>query len=199
MSDAPNAGRSWPADLVIGRFDALRHDAAGFDCGKADLNAYIQHGVLEDERDRTTACYVLASRAETNSTRPVLGYFTLNSFALSKRQARRRDRDRSLGRYDPVPAVLIGRLALDVSMQRQGLGSVLLAEAIGRVLEMSQAIGAAVVVVHAIDDDAAAFYEHQGFTRFRDEPNHLSYPLATFAAAIASLDQPRDDATPGRP
>jgi hypothetical protein len=65
------------------------------------------------------------------------------------------------------------------------LGSVLLVSALVQILSIREQLGIAVVVVHAIDDVAAAFYEHQGFTRFRDEPRHLYYPLATFEALIA--------------
>jgi GNAT superfamily N-acetyltransferase len=83
-----------------------------------------------------------------------------------------------------VPALLIGRLALDTAFQGQGLGSVLLISALNTILTFRESIGVAVVVVHALDDEAATYYEHQGFTRFRDEPNHLYYPLATFEAAL---------------
>lgn len=114
----------------------------------------------------------------------MIGYFTLNSFAFPKEQGRRRDRDRHLGAYNPVPAILIGRLAPDESFQGQGLGSVLIFEALYRSLALSAQIGAAVVVVHASDANVARFSEHQGCTRFRDEPLHLYYPLKTFARAV---------------
>jgi hypothetical protein len=45
-------------------------------------------------------------------------------------------------------------------------------------------LGVSAVAVHSIDDAAASFYEHHGFTRFRDEPGHLYYPLATFEASL---------------
>lgn len=168
----------------IERFDASRHDTASFTCGNATLDLYVQTTITRDEHQHTAAAYVLVDPAAPSR---VLGYFTLNSFAFARGQARRRDRDRSLGGYDPVPAVLIGRLALDRSVQGQGLGSVLLVFALDRVLAIRDAIGVAVVIVHAIDDAAASFYEHHGFTRFRDEPHHLYYPLATFAASLGAI------------
>jgi GNAT superfamily N-acetyltransferase len=168
----------------VERFDPDRHDGSRFACGNPELDAYIRGRVERDELDHTAAAYVLVDPAEPAAARRVIGYFTLNSFALPKRQARRRDRQHHLGAYDPVPAVLIGRLALDAAFQGQGLGSVLLVAALTRVLAVREQLGVAVVVVHAIDDAAAAFYEHQGFVRFRDEPNHLYLPLATFETGL---------------
>ena len=81
--------------------------------------------------------------------------------------------------------MLIGRLALDRDFQGRGLGSALLTSALIQILTIRESIGVAVAVVHAIDDAAAAFYEHQGFTRFRDQPHHLYYPMVTFEAALA--------------
>jgi GNAT superfamily N-acetyltransferase len=140
--------------------------------------------VERDEAQHTAVTYVLVSAQASEHPTRIIGYFTVNSFTLTRKQARRRDRDKHLGSYDPVPAVLIGRLALDSAFQGQGLGNALVVSALNTVLSIRESLGVAVVVVHALDDDAAEFYEHQGFTRFRDEPNHLYYPLATFEAAL---------------
>jgi GNAT superfamily N-acetyltransferase len=169
---------------TVERFDASKHDVSQFTCGNTSLDDYIHQTVTRDEAQRTAVTYVLLEASEPSVQRRILGYFTLNSYTLARSQARRRDRDKHLGPYDPVPAVLIGRLALDSAYQRQGLGSVLLTSALMQVLTIRQSLGVAVVVVHAIDDAAASFYEHYGFTRFRDEPSHLYYPLATFEMAI---------------
>jgi GNAT superfamily N-acetyltransferase len=176
--------RSASISPIVERFDRSRHDVLGFACGNPTLDHYIQQTVIRDEDDHTAAAYVLVSPAQPGTSRRVIGYYTLSSFALSKGQTRRRDRDKYLGAYEPVPAALIGRLALDAEFQGRGLGSVLLSAALGRVLIIREALGIAVAVVHAIDEAAAAFYEHQNFTRFRSEPNHLYYPLATFVAGI---------------
>jgi GNAT superfamily N-acetyltransferase len=170
----------------IERFDKARHDVSRFSCGKAALDTYIHETVGRDEAHHTAVTYVLVDAGEPANACRVIGYFTLNTYAFSRKQARRRDRDKYLGNYEPVSAILIGRLALDSEFHHQGLGSVLIVSALDRVLTIRESIGVAVVVVHALDEEAAAFYEHQGFTRFRDEPNHLYYPLATFEAAIAA-------------
>jgi GNAT superfamily N-acetyltransferase len=116
------------------------------------------------------------------------------SFSFSRRQARRRDRDRLLGQYDPVPAVLIGRLAVALGQQGKGIGSVLLYSALVQVLRIRERVGVTAVAAHSIDDAAASIYEHFGFTRFRDEPRHLYYPLATFEASFAAVMDTAADA-----
>lgn len=183
----PSAEGSDPTPaIVVERLDARRHNVGRFRCGKSDLDAYLHETVARDEHQRTAVAYVLVDADESAQLRRVIGYFTLNSFAFATRQARRRDQDRHFGRYDPVPAILIGRLALDTDFQGRGLGSVLMVSALAQVVTIGETLGVAVVVVHAIDDEAAAFYEHQGFTRFRDEPHHLYFPRATIMAGLAA-------------
>lgn len=178
--------------VLVERFDRSRHDTSHFQCGEPSLDEYIHHLLARDEADRTAVAYALLARIDPAPARRVLGYFTLSSYTFSKRQARRRDRDRYLGVYDPVPAILIGRLALDMAYQGRGLGNALLAAALREALEVSQQLGATAVVVQALHDLAAAFYAHLGFTRFRDEPNQLYVPLETFVRGIRS-----DTAGPG--
>lgn len=169
---------------VIERFDSLRHDTARFSCGQLTLDDYLRHRLERDVAERTAIGYV--SIDVTDPGRRIVGYFTISSFAFAKKQGRRRDQDKYLGGYGQVPAVLIGRLALDRVYQGRGLGSTILIAALKLILDTSHTLGIAVVVVHAKDDSAATFYEKHGFTRFRDEPAHLYLPLAAFAAALGS-------------
>lgn len=85
-----------------------------------------------------------------------------------------------------MAAVLIGRLALDREFQGRGLGGALLTSALVQVLKIRETLGIAAVVVHTIDESAATFYERQGFTRFRDEPTHLYFPLSVFALRLGN-------------
>jgi GNAT superfamily N-acetyltransferase len=178
-----------PIDLRVERYDPNLHDQSGFSCGNPALDAYVQYALARDEDHHTAAGYVLVDTGDPADRRRVIGYFTLNSFGLPKKQARRRDRDKVLGIYDPVPAVLIGRLALDARFQGQELGNALLATALKQVLAIRESLGVTVAVVHAIDEQAAQFYEHFGFTPFRDEPYHLYYPLKTFEATLTEVDE----------
>jgi len=80
----------------------------------------------------------------------------------------------------PVPAVVIGRLAVARAFQGRGLGETLLLDAIGRVVRASTTIAAYAVVVDAKNDTARAFYERYGFRPFPSTPRRLFLPLAIF-------------------
>lgn len=172
------------SDFIVERLLENQHDTSRFTCGKPSLDSYLHDTLTRDEAHHTAAAFAFVRAADPAELRRVIGYFTLSSFSFPKRQARRRDRDRHLGGYDPVPAVLIGRLALDVEFQGKGLGGALVSAALFETLAIRDRLGISVAIVHAIDEAAASFYEHQGFTRFRDEPNHLYYPLAHFEAVL---------------
>jgi GNAT superfamily N-acetyltransferase len=171
---------------VIERFDPERQDGDQFSCGKPTLDDYIRGVAAQDERTYAAAVFVMVDSRQTSERRRIIGYYTLNAFAFQRDQARRRDRDKALPGYRTVPALLIGWFALDTGFQGRGLGSTLLIAALARSLRLSGEVGVAVVVVHALDNEAARFYTHQGFTPFKDEPNHLYYPIATIAAALDS-------------
>ena len=107
----------------------------------------------------------------------VIGYYTLAAGAVSFEQLPE-DASRKLPKH-PVPVVLLARLAVDQSAQGQGLGEVLLLDALQRSLDLSTGLGVHAVEVDAIDDAAAAFYSKYGFTPLLDDPFHLYLPIAT--------------------
>lgn len=186
MTDPSSADGGVPPP-VVERFATDRHHSDGFACGTPSLDAYIRDSARTDELARAATVFVLVDPADTACRRRIIGYYTLSAFSFERDQARRRDRDRSLPGYRTIPAILIGRFALDSAFQGRGLGSTLLLAALTKSLRLSEEIAIAVVVVHAIDDNATRFYLHQGFTAFKDEAHHLYYPVATIAAALASV------------
>jgi GNAT superfamily N-acetyltransferase len=96
-----------------------------------------------------------------------------------------------LGRGGPrqIPAVLLARLALDESLQGQGLGGALLADALERIVAATETVAARFVVVDAIDEHAALFYEHHGFQRIPDT-RRLIQKLTDVTSALR-LDVPK--------
>ena len=80
--------------------------------------------------------------------------------------------------------MVLGRLAVDLTYQRQGIGSGLLRDAIRRTLQVSQQAGIRAMLVHAIDDKAAAFYAAHGFTEFPPSTRILYLPVETIASAL---------------
>ena len=156
-----SAARDWATEVL-----ATRHDRTSFSSGIPELDAYLRQQARQDMRRRSAVPYVLCE-ADT-----VVGYYTISSDSadlgsLPEETARR------LPRYPRVPAILIGRLAIDERHRGRGLGRVLLADALRRACDVSESIGAAMVVVEAKNDAATAFYRHYGFQPFPDHPHHL--------------------------
>lgn len=156
---------------------AKLHDRSGFDCGVEPLNRYLSQQAGQDVRRRTAAVYV-ASKPGGNA---VAGYYTLS--AATVRMARLPDAvARRLPRYPEIPAFLIGRLAVSSEGRGGGLGRVLLADALKRCLGLSDEVGAALVLVDAKDESAAAFYRHFEFQDL--DGKRLFLPLAVAAKAL---------------
>jgi ribosomal protein S18 acetylase RimI-like enzyme len=146
------------------------HNRRGFTCGSAELDAYFQTQVTQDIRRRLTNCFVALTLE-----RQVAGYYTLAATSLPLPEIDM-ELARKLPRYPLLPAALIGRLAINVEFQRQGLGAALIVDAITRTLRSETAIHA--VVVEAKDEQASRFYRHMGFASFGSQPRNLYLPLA---------------------
>ena len=151
-------------DFVI--FDKNMHDRSGFDCGVPDLNRYLFEQASQDVRSN----YVKLVVATEENANKVLGFYTLSHDGLPLQDIPR-ETQRKLPRYERVPAVLLGRLAVDKTMQGQGLGAELMANAILRSLDYPSAW--AVMVVDAKDDKGSSFYKKFAFSSLADNPRHL--------------------------
>ena len=153
------------------------HDRASFNSGSGSLVGYLQRQVTQDIRRRITACFV----ALTHEQR-IAGYYTLASASLLLSDLPAAI-GKKLPRYPTVPAVRMGRLAVDQRFKGQGLGGALLADALERAARSE--IAAYAMVVDAKDESAAAFYRHHGFIELPDFPMTLFLPLATARVAHA--------------
>ena len=153
-----------------------------FRCGSAALDRYLREQVTQDIRRRVAACFV----ALTGEQR-IAGYYTLASASLLLADLPP-GIGKKLPRYPTVPAVRMGRLAVDEAFTGQGLGGALLADALERAIRSE--IAAYALIVDAKDDTAATFYRHHGFIMLPDTPLTLFLPLAT-----AQASQKRGDET----
>jgi GNAT superfamily N-acetyltransferase len=158
-------------------FDRSKHQRDGFQCGKPPLDAFLLTLASQYEKRKLGRTYV-AVRPEENR---VLGYYTLASGSLPFENLPKK-LTKKLPKH-PVPVVLLGRLAVDQSMQGKGLGRALLVNALKRVLDLSRSLGIFAVAVEAIDEQAKAFHEKFGFTPLLDYEFHLCLPLATIEGA----------------
>lgn len=147
------------------------HDRTTFNSGSETLNKYLREQVSQDVRRRVAACFV----ATTDGKR-IAGYYTLASASLLLSELPP-STGKKLPRYPTVPAVRMGRLAVDQDFKGQGLGGALLADALARAA--GSEIAAFALVVDAKDETAVAFYRHHGFIALPDSPRTLFLPLAT--------------------
>ena len=162
-------------------FQPLSRDRAAFSCGVPALDDYLKRQASQDGR-RNIARVFIAVPPGTNT---IAGYYTLSSLSISLDEipevlARR------LPKYGELPAALVGRLARDLRYRGQGVGEILLADAIRRVAGASSEIAIYAVVADAQDDAAAAFYESFGFRSQASRPHRLFLPTAT---ALDGLDE----------
>ncbi|MYG53121.1 MAG: GNAT family N-acetyltransferase, partial [Rhodospirillaceae bacterium] len=132
------------------------HDRAAFSCGEAALDAYLGRQASQDVRRRVAQVFV----AVGDSPAAVAGFYSLSAASFEK-DALPPDLAKRLPHY-PVPAAVLGRLAVDRAYRGQGLGEMLLLDAIRRVVRVSAAIGVYALVVDAKNDEAQSFYERYG-------------------------------------
>jgi GNAT superfamily N-acetyltransferase len=131
------------------------HDISQFDCGKhASLTDWLKRFARMNQASGDTRTYVVHRHLS------VVGYYSLAPGSVSRKQATARA---SKSAPEPIPIVLLARLAVDRREQGQGLGSALLKDALQRAYAGAQIIGGRAVMVHAIDEEAAAFYRKYGF------------------------------------
>ncbi len=157
-----------------------RHDRSNFTCGIESLDRYLKQQASQDLRRRVATVYVMV----LPDTSSVIGYYTLSAFGVETGLLPE-TLTRRLPRYPTLPAILLGRLALDERYQGKGLGEFLLMNALRRSLVASQEIAAVLIVVDAINDSARRFYERVGFTRLSDDASRLFLPMADVATLLA--------------
>jgi ribosomal protein S18 acetylase RimI-like enzyme len=157
---------------------AAAHDRTAFRSGSPPLDDYFRRQVTQDIRRRVTACFVAIANDER-----IAGFYTLASASIQLSELPLAMAKR-LPRYPSVPAVRMGRLAVDQAFQGQGLGGALLADAIARCARSD--IAAFSLLVEAKNEAAVAFYQHHGFIALADSPWTLFLPLSAVASqAIA--------------
>lgn len=162
-------GLSW-------RIEALtaHHDRTGFDSGVDALNRYFKTQAGQDARRHIAAPFVLLDDEDR-----VAGYYTLSSTSVALADLPASVTKR-VPRYPTLPATLLGRLAVDRRQQGQGLGRLMLADALHRVWRSE--IASFAVIVDAKDDGAARFYAREGFMPFPDRALKLFMQMETVAS-----------------
>lgn len=161
---------------VTERYDPTHHDASKFEPGNEALDRWLTRYAGQSERRDAARTFVMTD------TGAVIGYYALLAGELDHRHATEQTR-KGMSRHYPIPVAILARLAVDHRHQHHGIGATLLRDALRRVTLASEQLAVRAVVVHAIDEPAARFYEHFGFRALSITPRTLMVTLAELRAA----------------
>ncbi len=152
------------------------HRLAEFECGEASLDEWLKRRALKNQASGASRCFVICEGAD------VIGYYSLSAGAIDHAgspKALRRNMP------DPLPILLLGRLAVDRRRHNQGLGRALLRDAMLRAANVAGNAGVAAILVHALSDAAKQFYLSSGFVESPLQPMTLLMTLETVRAVLA--------------
>lgn len=160
----------------IGPPERLRsdHDVSAFDSGAPDLDDWLKRRALQNDASRASRTFVVTAGGR------VVGYYALATGAVSRERATGKVR-RNMP--EPVPVMVLARLAVDREHQGSGLGSALLRDALVRTLRVGEMAGIRAVLLHAVSEDAKGFYLHHGFAESPVDPMTLMITLADIEKA----------------
>lgn len=147
------------------------HDRGAFDCGVPALNLYLRKYALQNQKRGIVRNYVATRRDD----QVVVAYYSLVYASLNQKLLPAK-LVKGLGKYE-IPIMLLARLAVDQREQGNGLGKALLKDAVLRTMQAAELAGLKLLLVHAKDESAAAFYRKHGFEEVLGDPLKLFLPV----------------------
>lgn len=132
------------------------HDIGHFDCGDEALDDWLRRRAAHNQRNGSSRTWVVVD----SETSRVVAFYASSTAVLTRTEATRRA---ARNQPDPLPAMLLGRLAVDGAHQGRGLAAALLKHFLLKACEVAEVTGLRLVLVHAKNDQAAAFYREYGF------------------------------------
>ena len=145
------------------------HIVSGFSCGKPELDEWLRKWAMANQISGGMKTHVVVEDGR------VIGFYAPANGAIAHSNVRGRIRRNVL---DPIPTVILARMAVDEKLRGGGLGSAPLQSATETTLAAARTIGIACLLVHAKDDDARSFYLHFDFEPSPTDPLHLILPLS---------------------
>lgn len=159
------------------------HVVEGFDCGRASLNLWLVRHARQAAAAGSARTYVVLDAEQAR----VVGYHALTAAGLEREAATARI-IKGMPQY-PIPVVLLARLAVDLSVSGRGLGAWLLRDAMTRTLAAAETIGVRAMLVHAVDEEAAAFYLRHGLEASPTDPRHLMILIKDIVVALDAVSK----------
>jgi GNAT superfamily N-acetyltransferase len=166
-------GISWPEKL------STEHDLSGFNSGEPVLDDWLRRRALQNEVSGSSRIYVVCANQR------VVGYYTLANGAVTRATAPGSVR-RNMP--DPMPVMVLGRLAVDKDFQRRRIGAGLLRDAILRTLQAADIAGIRAILVHAISETAKRFYESHGFMASPVDPLTVMITITEASKPLGQKD-----------
>ncbi len=162
------------------------HELEQFSCTEPQLNNWLKQHAMKNQGTGASRTFVVCVGNR------VVAYYCLAMGSVNSTIAPGKV---SRNMPNPIPVAVIGRLAVDQSLQNQGYGKSLVADAVSRVIQVSEVIGVRAILVHAISQKAKDFYLRCDFCESRIEPMTLMLPMQdaikTYAVALSSGTPPR--------
>lgn len=144
------------------------HDCSVFSCGESELDNWLRQKALKNHEEGASRCFVVCEASR------VVGYYALAAGAVMRADAVGNIRGNM---PEPIPVVVLGRLAVDATMKGKGVGAGLLKDAIQRGIRLFEELGVRAMLCHAISDDARSFYLKFGFAESPNKPMALMLSL----------------------
>jgi GNAT superfamily N-acetyltransferase len=163
------------ADISAPQHLSAEDDLSAFDSGVPDLDEWLRRRAAGNEATGASRTYVVRAAGR------VVGYYALAAGGVAQATATGRVR-RNMP--DPVPVMVLGRLAVDLKYQGRGIAKGLLRDAILRTLQVARMAGIRALLVHAISPEAKRFYEHCGFLASSVDPMTLMITVADAERAL---------------
>ena len=158
-----------PAPITSG------HELAAFDSGVSSLDEWLRKRALKNHASGASRCFVVCTGAV------VVGYYSLSAGAISREEA---PKAMQRNMPNPLPILLLGRLAVDKRYHNKGLGQSLLRDAMIRAVNVSGDAGVFAVLVHALSDQAKQFYLSRGFVESPLQPMTLLMTIETIRSIL---------------
>ena len=158
------------------------HRINGFDCGVGSLNIWLVKHARAAAAAGSARTYVVVDSEQDR----VVGYHALSLASIERADATERGR-KGMPKH-PIPAMLLARLAVDKAVHGKGIGAFLLRDAMSRALSVAEQAGMRLLFVHALNDQARAFYEHFGFERSPSDAMNLQLLVKDIRLALDSAN-----------
>ena len=149
-------------------------DREAFDCGRETLNGWFRRNAWRNQQSGASRTSVIADRVSGR----IAGYVSLSMSEIRRTWLPKADRR---NQPDPIPALLLGQLAIDLDYQGQGHAASLMAFVLNTTIRVAEDLGCFALITHPLDDDVRAFYRQFGFVELPHDPHR------SMAAKVSDL------------